>query len=248
MVESSMTRALSNIPSFSIASLLLACLLVSTAQAEVPLRAFHATYALEKSNLSLATAELSLAPEGDQWRWRLLTRAKGFYAMLTRKRPFSETLFRQTHDDLLLQSILITEGPHDKRPETARFDWEAREMQVERKGKQKVRTLPGSVHDYQSIHLVAADMQLRDQQQRDLYFYRKGKIIDTRLSFLGEKSIEIEGKTVDTRAYQQSFTRTGTVINYYYSADNPLLPLLIERLEEDESPAVLTLTSVKWGS
>ena len=248
MVEFSMTRPLLKVPSYLIASLLLASLLASTAQAEVPLRAFHATYALEKSNLSLATAELSLAPQGDQWRWRLLTRARGIYAMFTRKRPFAETLFRQADGDLLLQSILITEGPDDRKPEIARFDWESRQMQVERKGRQNTRALPGSVHDYQSIHLVSADMQLRDQQQRDLYFYRKGKIIDTRLTYIGDKSIEIGGKTVETRAYQQSFTRTKTVINYYYATDNPLLPLLIERLEEDESPAVLTLTSVKWGS
>ena len=243
-----MTSSRSRSQSCLTISLLVVCLFATSVQAEVPLRAFTANYTLEKGSLSVATAELSLDQQGKNWRWRLLTRARGIYAMFTRKRPFAEMMFRQSDNAVQLQSILISEGPDDSQPELARFDWPNGKMRVQRRGKQKVRQLPGSVHDYQSIHLVAADMQLRQQTERDLHFYRKGKIIDTKLTYLGEERIELNGETRQTRLYQQSFSRTDTVIRYYYSNRNPLLPLLIRRLEEDESPSVLTLTSVEWRS
>ena len=35
-------------------------------------------------------------------------------------------------------------------------------------------------------------------------------------------------------------------IKYYYDAENPLLPLRIEKLESGESPSVLSLQKVDW--
>ena len=41
--------------------------------------------------------------------------------------------------------------------------------------------------------------------------------------------------------------RSNSKIKYFYDAENPLLPLRIEKLESGESPTVLTLREVEWG-
>jgi len=231
------------------ACLLLAlCLYVPVLQAEIPLRAFTATYALKIGGLSPAIAKLSLEPFENMWRWRMITQAKGIYAVFIRKQPYSETLFKQTANDPQLQSILITDDNKDLRQEYASFDWEAGQMQVLRKGENLQQPLTEGVYDYQSIHLLAADMQLREQQSRNLLFYYKGNLVGSELSYVGDESVEINGKQTLARLYLHTFDDSLYELRYYYEASNPLLPLLIERLEEDESPSTLTLQKVDWRS
>ena len=231
------------------AGLLLAlCLYIPGLQAEIPLRAFTATYALKIGSLSPATAELSLEPFEKMWRWRLITQAKGIYAVFIRKQPYSETLFKQTASDPQLQSILITDDKKDLRQEYASFDWEAGQMQVLRKGKNLQQPLTEGVYDYQSIHLLAADMQLREQQSRRLLFYYKGNLVGSELTYVGDESVEINGKQTPARLYLHTFDDSRYELRYYYEARNPLLPLLIKRFEEDESPSTLTLQKVDWRS
>ena len=232
----------------SIFILLALCLYLPGLQAEVPLRAFTATYELQVGSSTPGTAELSLAPFDNMWRWRLSSEATGIWAVFISKQPYSETTFSQTRDDLRLQSILITDAKNEKHRETASFDWELGQMQVSRKGKNRQRALKDSVYDYQSIHLLAADMQLRQQQERSLIFYRKGKLIDSRLSYVGDESLELDGGQVVARRYLQTYNGSSTETNYYYAASNPLVPLLIERLEKDESPRILRLLKVDWHS
>jgi hypothetical protein len=245
-----MTRPCSNsrFNSASISLLLVLGLYLPGLQAEVPLREFTATYELQVGSSSIGTAELSLAPYDDLWRWRLSTEASGIWAVFISKQPYSETTFSQTRDDLQLQSILITDAKDETHRETASFDWVLGQMQVSRKGKKRQRALKESVYDYQSIHLLAADMQLRQQQVRSMVFYRKGKLIDSKLAYLGDEPLEVDGKQVVARRYQQTYGASGTETNYYYAASNPLVPLLIERLENDESPRILKLLKVDWHS
>lgn len=230
-------------------SLLLALLLFASAvRGEVPLRAFTATYDLQQGSLSLGTATLSLEPMKNSWRWRLTTRARGIYAMFIRKKPYSETTFSQQPGNVRLLHIKVADDKDDSRAESASFDWKRRQLNVVRKGKTSQLALNSNVHDYQSIHLLAADMQLRRRQVSDMKFYRKGKLIDSRLTYLGEKSVEIEGKEFNAHLYQQTFNRSDTRIDYFYDARNPLLPLLIERRESGEKPSTLRLSRVDWRS
>ena len=237
-----------NIRWYSIpASLLLVLLLFASAvRAEVPLRAFTATYDVQHGNLSLGTATLSLEPLENSWRWRLTTRARGIYAMFIHKKPYSETTFSQNPGEMRLLRITVADDKDDSRAESASFDWEQRRLNVMRKGKTSQLALNSTVHDYQSIHLLAADMQLRRREVSDMKFYRRGKLIDSRLTYLGEDSVEIEGRKISAHLYQQTFNRSQTQIDYFYDADNPLLPLLIERRESGEKPSILRLRQVDW--
>ena len=82
MVKYTMSRACSKIlssilpdPHLLTTLLLSIALTVSTGvmAAEVPLRAFSASYDLTKSGIKLGTVELSLEPVEQIWRWRLIT-------------------------------------------------------------------------------------------------------------------------------------------------------------------------------
>jgi len=176
---------------FSIASsLLLAyCLSLPAFAEEVPLRAFTASYSLHKGNMHIGAVELSLEPFEQLWRWRLSTRARGIYAMLIHKKPYSETTFSHDKDDVRLQQIVISDEKDDEEYESANFDWEARRMKVLRKGKRGKVALVAEVYDYLSIHLLAAAMQQHQRDEETVDFYRKGKLVKSTLVYLGDEMV-----------------------------------------------------------
>ena len=223
---------------------------VTARAAEVPLRAFTATYDLTWGGMNLGTTDLSLEPVKELWRWRLTTRARGIYSMFIRKKPYSETTFSHSHDQIRLQQIVIADENNKNKDkyESASFDWKSGQMQVIRKGKHSSVALTTGVYDYQSIHLLAAAMQLQDRDNATVIFYRKGKLVESRLVFRGKGSVEIGGKDIDVRIYEQTVTGSKTRVKYFYDQKNPLLPLLIERRREDDSPSTLKLREVEWRS
>jgi len=243
-----MNRPRLNSRFFSIASsLLLAyCLSLPAFAEEVPLRAFTASYSLHKGNMHIGAVELSLEPFEQLWRWRLSTRARGIYAMLIHKKPYSETTFSHDKDDVRLQQIVISDEKDDEEYESANFDWEARRMKVLRKGKRGKVALVAEVYDYLSIHLLAAAMQQHQRDEETVDFYRKGKLVKSTLVYLGDEMVNIWGKQFEARVYQQTTEGSRTVIRYFYDANHPLLPLLIENRKGDDSPGILRLREVNW--
>ena len=231
--------------SFSIPSITLALVLSFPALAtEVPLQAFSASYDLYRGSLHVGTAELSLAPSDKQWRWQLSTRARGIYSLLTRKKPYSETAFKLEHGSIRLQSIEISDGKDGEKRESARFDWQTGQVKTMRKGKQGQLPLSAEVYDYQSVHLLAAAMQLRDSEEETVDFYRKGKIVKSTLSYTGEEIIKVGDNQIRARAYRQVVDRSSTVLRYFYRAEQPLAPVFIENRKGDKSPITFRLREV----
>ncbi len=216
--------------------------------AEVPLRAFTASYDLTRSGMNLGITKLSLEPVKELWRWRLSTRARGFYSMFIRKKPYAETTFSHNHDQVRLQQIVIADENDKDKYESASFDWQSGQMRVLRKGKHASVALTTGVYDYQSIHLLAAAMQLQDLENVTVKFYRKGKLADSSLIYLGEGSVKIGGKDIVARIYEQTIGGSKTRIKYYYDPKNPLLPLLIERRRAGDPLSTLKLRKVEWRS
>jgi hypothetical protein len=233
---------------FSIASsLLLAyCLSLPAFAEEVPLRAFTASYSLHKGNMHIGAVGLSLEPFEQLWRWRLSTRARGIYAMLIHKKPYSETTFTRDQDDVRLQQIVISDEKDDEEYESASFDWEARRMKVLRKGKRGKVALAAEVYDYLSIHLLAAAMQQHQRDEETVDFYRKGKLVKSTLVYLGDEMVNIWGRQFEARVFKQTIEGSRTVSRYFYDANHPLLPVLIENRKDDDSPSILRLREVNW--
>jgi hypothetical protein len=225
-------------------------LIAPAGAADIPLRAFSASYDLHKSGLHFATAELSLAPFENHWRYRLTTEARGIYALLYSKKPYTETTFSLAQGVLHLQSIVLSDETDEDTEdyESASFDWTKGKMKALRKGKKVRLALSADVYDYQSIHLLAASMQLRQLQQATVSFYNKGKLTESKLVYQGETSVDIHGKQIAARVFEQTIDGSTTKTRYYYDAQNPLLPLLVETRKKDDSPTILRLRKVEWRS
>ena len=259
MVKYTMNRPCSTIRSSLVpspvqlsAQSLLLCLMLSFCvtvnAAEVPLRAFTASYDLSNRGMNLGISRLSLEPVNELWRWRLTMRARGIYAMFISKKPYSETTFSHNPEQNRLQKIVIADENDEDDFESASFDWEKGNMQVIRKGKHSSVALTTAVYDYQSIHLLAAAMQLQELDNMTLSFYRKGKLVESSLNYRGEGSVKIGGKDTEARIFEQTIAGSDRHITYYYDVQNPLLPLLIETRDEDGSSSILKLREVEWRS
>lgn len=232
------------------ASLVALSLFCATAFAEVPLRAFTAHYDLHRGNMHFATAELSLAPHENFWRWRLTTRTRGIYTMFYNKKPYTESIFLLDPENMRLHSLELSDEDEidEEEYESAHFDWESGEMKVLRKGTQRRVKLSQDVYDYQTIHLLAAAMQLRGTSETSVKFYRKGKLVDSQLVYQGMTSIEVGSETMEARVYEHRVERSSSVSRYYYNARDPLLPLQVETRKDDDEPTVLRLREVEWHS
>ncbi len=228
-------------------ALVLASLLPISATAEVPLRAFTADYDLFRNGMHIATSQLKLRRSEDAWSWVTEVRARGIYALFIHKKPYSETTFTQDQNGLQLQQVVIADRNSQNQYESAKFDWQQKRIQILRKGKQKILDLLDSVYDYQSIHVLAADMHLRQQKTATVDFYRKGKLVKSFIQFNGEGKVNINGESINAHIFDHTIVRSDSKLRYYYAADNPMLPLRIEKLEAGEGPTVLTLKNVDLG-
>lgn len=236
------------IRSDSILSLLvLVASLAPAVSAEVAPRPFSANYDLLRGNKHIANTELKLERSGNRWRWRSHTRARGVYAWFSRKQPYTETSFSLTDGEFQLNEILISDARNKNRYELASFNWDKAELEVFRKGQHKQSRLESEVYDYQSIHWLAAVMGRRQETERNMHFYRKGKLVDSRLIYAGRQNLELDGRTIAAKVYEQTLVESKSRIKYYYDAANPLLPLRIEKLEPGKKPSALTLRQVDWG-
>jgi len=215
--------------------------------AEVPLRAFTASYDLHISNMHLAIVEISLQRESQLWRWRSTTNARGIYALLINNEPYSETTFTQVNEEIRIQRILNTDLGDKKKREEVSFDWDKGSIDVLRKGKQKQLPLVAEVYDYHSIHLLAASMHMRHLDRTTVDFYRKGRISKSELVHVGTGNVDINDKTVNASIYEQTIVESHSKLKYYYMVENPVLPLRVEKFKLGESSITLTLRKVDWN-
>ena len=232
----------------SLALSLLALLWLAPVSAvDLPLRAFTATYKLYESGMHIANTELSLDREGEFWHWRMETIARGVFAWFTDKKPVAETVFSKEPDEIRIHRILITDGTDkDRKREIAIFNWDSNKIEVLRKGKSSEIDLQHGIYDQQSLHLLAAEMDQQKTRHRSVNYYRKGKIVKSSLVANGERSVNVNGNSIDALVYEQRITGSEAKLRYYYDAQNPILPLRIEKLEAGDNPTVMTLEQVDW--
>ena len=249
MARYNMNRRHSNLRSAITPSLALMLALVChpPVAAESALRPYQATYDMYYGGMHVAITELTLEHRNEQWSWRTLTKARGIYRMFTKKQPFAETRFSLDGDAPLLSEIRLSDYGDERHYETARFDWNDGRMKVLRKGERWEVDLADGVYDYQSIHLLAAEMRRAQRKTSTVDFYRKGKLVKSRVVYGGRETVSIDGKQVTVDVYDQVVTRSNGKVKYFYDVDNPLLPLRVERIEPGNSSSVMTLREVDWG-
>jgi hypothetical protein len=230
----------------SISFALLLLVLPATASAD-SLRPFRAVYSFYSGGMHLANSILRLEHKGAKWRFHSSTKARGFYAMFASKKVESETVFIQHETGVHLQQIKISDSGDKKKSELANFDWENRQLDIERKGKQKQLSIKGDVYDFQSIHLLAAAMKKHGVNSVTLDFYNRGKLVKSRFVYGGQGTVIIDGEKIKSNIYEQVTTGSNSTLKYYYDAEHPMLPLRIETLESGERSSVIAIQSVDWS-
>ncbi len=215
--------------------------------AEVPLRAFTASYDLYMGSMHVAISEISLQREGRLWRWSTTTAARSIYEWFISNTVYSETTFIQANDEIRLQRVSSTDSNDKNKYESASFHWDKGSINVLRKGKHEQLTLDAEVYDYHSIHLLAASMSMQQLDKATVDFYRKGKITSSELVYGGIENIDINGNTVAAYFFEQVIVKSTSQLKYYYSVENPLLPLRVEKQKPGKSPITLTLRKVDWN-
>ncbi len=201
--------------------------------------AFSATYTLHKGGLQVGEADLSMEQLDGNMRWQLNSRATGMYALLTDKKPYSESILKSLGNDYQLSSVTVSSNRKNQPTESAQFNWSKNKLEVQRKGKSKVLTLKNSVFDYLSIHWLSAQMTINAGAKTEIDFYRKGKLVKSTLKLIGESEINTKDKSRSVRLYEQSFNKSKTIYQYYYDLKNPLLPIKIERIKPGKDSTIL---------
>ena len=230
----------------SISFALLVLVFPATANAD-SLRAFNAVYNIYKGSMHVANSKFSLEQIGDSWRLRTSVEPRGFFKLFTRKKPVSETIFNLHEKGIHLQQIKITDSRDKKKSETARFDWENGQLEVKRKSKHRQYPIGEDVHDFQSIHLLAAAMQQQQLGSITVDFYNRGKLSKSSFVYSGKGTVKVDGKKIECNIFEQVTTRSKAKLKYYYDPEHPMLPLRIETTEAGESSTVIAMTSVDWS-
>lgn len=196
---------------------------------DLAIRPYTAVYTLFDGTTRVGKSQLTLEEEENSLRWQLESEATGIYALLTSKRPFSESIMHQFKNAYRLNTLLVSDNRTEPPEEQAYFDWQNRRIDIQRKGKKNQLELDQLVLDSLSVHWLAAQMAIDAIDKTDFYFYRRGKLKQSSLSFIGLTDLVISGGSKTVSIYQQSAPGSSTSYQYFYDIDNFLLPLKIEK-------------------
>jgi len=218
-------------------SSLLVLQLLPVVSAEVPLAPFEANYELFYGKTKFAKAHLSLAQTGENWRWRLDTKPAGLASLLTSKKPYSETIFVRIDGNHRTQQLIIADDAEKtKELETAKFDWNSRQVETLREDVTSNFPLTGDVYDILSIHLFSAKMLDENLRQASIDFYYKGRVVKSELNQLEKTSITINGNEINVMVIGQSVEGSSTTYKYYYDPGTPYIPIKIISGKPDKKP------------
>jgi len=212
---------------------------------EVPLRSFAAVYEVVIDERRIGISELKLEAQGNQWRFSSIAKAEGIYALLSDRQPTTRTRFSSGAGGIRLAEILIGDVGDAPASETARFDWSRGRLEISRRNRDRRLRLDAEVYDFLTIHVLAADLMLSDRDEASVRFYRKGRLVESRLVYLGEQPLGIDRHEATARVFEQTIAGNSARLRYYYAADNPLVPLRIEKHDDDDR-TVMSLTHVEW--
>jgi len=226
--------------------ILLALLAIPVFAIDIELNPYQASYAVYRGGLNVAISELSLEQSGQYWRWRQTSKAIGVYALFSNKTLYRETTLLLYDKQYRIHNILLTEEGDDGGYENARFSWHDQKIDIQYKNQRYIETMPAEIYDSHSIHLLSAQMLKQHLQTSEFSLYNKGKIKKSYLNLIGESTLEINQKSIEVLVFEQSSEGSSAIVRFYYAAENPLLPLKIERIKPKKKTIIMLLQSVEW--
>lgn len=213
---------------------------------ELSITPYQASYKFYKSGFQIARSSLSLEQSGRFWRWRLSSKPRGVYKLFTDKKPYSETTFSLLDNRYRIHNILLADEGDDELYETARFDWNSRKLDIQRKGKRRILDLPEQVFDFLTLPLLTAQMMEQGARQAKFNFYLKGEVFESKIVEIDKTTLDIDGKKIVASVYHQTIVGQTTNTKYFFGPDNGLLPLKIENINSKGKTSIMILNQVIW--
>jgi hypothetical protein len=210
------------------------------------LQAFDANYSLHVAGLHIGDSKLSLSQSGDLWRWQSISEPRGFYSLLTQKKPYSETRFSLNTGRHLIQNILRSDEGDKDTYETAHFNWQSKQAKILRQKAINTASLSGDVYDYHSINWLVSNMMNAQKTELEVDFYLDGEVVKSIVKRIDNQSIDMAGQKVSAWVYEQRTSNSNSKLQYSFNPAKPLVPLKIEKLKPGEKNGILLLESVIW--
>ncbi len=218
--------------------LALLLLLISLQSGAFDVQPFSAEYHLYRGENHIGNTLIRLDYDDGIWIWYTETRPVGFYRLFTNKTPFAETRMRPASNRLKLSQQRIGDNPQQAAEEKTWFDQQRGLIFYNKKKKVRQLKMPDEVYDYLSIHLLHRQMAEAGLAEKDIVFYKNGKLADSHTRLDRHLELIRDGNKLKVDRLTQSFDGSGKKMIYYYQQDS-LAPLKIEQLDPDKSNKVM---------
>ena len=218
----------------------------SALAAELLIKPYQASYKLYRSGIQVAKSSLALEQSGNFWRWRLSSRPRGVYKFFSDKKPYSETTFSRLDQQYQIHNILLADEGNDQPYESARFNWDSQQADIQRNGKRRIISLPDQVYDFRTMPLQIAQMIDRGIRRMEFDFYLKGEVLKSKIILGEETTLEIGGKQIKTSVYHQTIVGRKTSSKFFFGPNSNLLPLKIENINSKGKVSIMLLDQVIW--
>lgn len=229
-----MTQNFTRLILFSIISIL------GTHAAAFELKAFDTRYTVFRGESRVGEARFTLRNENGLWIWHMTTSPKGFYRLLTSKKPFERTVMASINGVNDWRLSLEESGSYvDKPPKKVSwFDYDSGIIYHQRKSRHKTLPLETPVFNYHSIHLLYADLLEQDRDTLEINLFQAGKLRKANLSLQRNVTLEGADKNFTVNRLTVKPEDSKRTITYYYRGDT-LAPLKIEHREPDQDVSVM---------
>ena len=213
-------------------------LLISLQAGAYDVQPFSAEYHLYRGDSHIGNAEIRLQYDDGVWTWYTETRPVGLYRLFTNKVPFAETRMRPASDRLKLSQQRVGDNPQQAAEEKTWFDQQRGLIFYNKKKKNRQLKMPDEVYDYLSIHLLHRQMADAGLAEKDIVFYKNGKLVDSHIRLDRQLELVRDGSKFRVDRLTQSFDGSRKKMIYYYQQDS-LAPLKIEQQDPDKTNKVM---------
>lgn len=192
---------------------------------------FDVHYRVYRNDQHVANTHFKLYQDNGIWVWHMQTKPHGFYTLLTRKRPYSETRMIETAEGIKLSHSLS--GNYKDKParEKSWFDQDEKIVYYTKSKKKRQLALPEEVYDYLSLNLLYPIMKDSEEKEKTLHFYKRGKLYPSTVLFEANIQLDTGDASVLADKLTLRLQDSGDEMVYYYQG-HKLAPLKIERIKK----------------
>jgi len=237
------------------ASLLLAAAAISGATSAQTIMAediapFDVNYDVGNNLINAGSATLSLTQTDGLWQYSLNTKPKGIFKLAGKGRLQETSVFELVQIDqgvqIQPQVYAYRQDKERNRSVDAQFDWSAKTLSWQRKGKEGTETLSTKTLDRLSVTLAVMNALRHDFTTLELPGFDNGRIKTMLFTYQGEVVLDTRlGKIETLQVRSQNKAGGSRHTTTWFAPSLDYVPVRIEQFKRDELIARLSLKSLR---